>query len=146
MILALANDLNSYFFILYSSFVVDLSRFPRSLWRAARALLRALREEHNFRWQFIGGVVVISVAAGLRVTYLELAVLLGAVGAVLVLELFNSSLERLVDIAQPRVHTYAATIKDLLAGAVLLAALLALAAAVLILGPYLVPSADFVVW
>lgn len=118
--------------------MVDFLRFPRSLTRASRALVNALRQEPNFRLQLIFAGVVLLAAAWLRVRWIELLLLLLAVGLVPVLELMNSAVERLVDVVHPRLHSYAATIKDLLAGAVLLSALLALAVAVMILLPYLV--------
>ncbi len=114
-------------------------RFLRSLWRAAAALSRALREEHNFRLQVIGGVMVVAAAVVAGVKRLELALLVAAVGAVPALELINSALERLVDVMQPRVHHLAAAVKNLMAGAVLFAAGVALLIGGLILWPYLAP-------
>jgi diacylglycerol kinase len=67
----------------------------------------------------------------------ERAILLLVTMFVLVLELLNSSLERLVDLAKPRLHEYAGDIKDLMAGSVLLAAMFALVLGLLILGPKL---------
>ena len=55
---------------------------------------------------------------------------------VLVLELLNSSIERLVDLAKPRLHEEAGTIKDLMAGAVLLASMVAVIVGILIFWPY----------
>ena len=116
----------------------DLHRFPRSLRRAVIALVRALREEHNFRLQVFGGVVVLIFAAWRGVRWPEFALLTAVLGFVPVLELVISSVERLVDIAEPRLHSYAALVKDLLAAAVLLAAIVAGAVAVIVLMPYLV--------
>jgi len=66
----------------------------------------------------------------------ERSVLLLVAMSVLVLELLNSSVERMVDLVKPRLHEYVADIKDIMAGAVLLAALFALLLAVIILGPH----------
>lgn len=122
----------------------DPRRFPRSLWRAAGALLTALREEQNFRLQAIVGIAVVAWSLWLGVDALELAIILGAVVAVVVLELVNSAVERLVDMAQPRIHHYAAAVKNMLAAAVLVTALGAAAVIVLILSPYLVAFWPFV--
>ena len=65
----------------------------------------------------------------------ERAILLLVTMLVLMLELLNSSLERLVDLAKPRLHVYAGEIKDLMAASVLVAALFALLVGILILGP-----------
>ena len=46
--------------------------------------------------------------------------LLLTIALILALEIFNSAIERLVDILAPRTHSFAKEIKDLLAGMVLL--------------------------
>jgi diacylglycerol kinase len=76
------------------------------------------------------GLVILPLAAWERV------VLLLAIVAVLVLELLNSAVERLVDLMKPRLHEYVADIKDLMAGAVLLAAFFSVIVGVLILWPH----------
>ena len=57
---------------------------------------------------------------------------------VLTLELINSILERFVDVFKPRIHPMVEEIKDLMAGAVLIASLGALIVGLLIFLPYLV--------
>jgi diacylglycerol kinase len=112
-------------------------KFLKSIRRALMALGLALRTENNFRLQMVLAGVVIAVAWWVRVTRLELAVILITVSLVLALELVNSAMERLVDLAQPRVHQYAAEVKNLMAGAVLVTAVAALAACAVVLVPYL---------
>ena len=60
-----------------------------------------------------------------------------ATGSVLVLELLNSMIERLVDLVKPRMHGYVHDIKDLMAATVLLASLFAFAVVSLIVWPHL---------
>ena len=55
---------------------------------------------------------------------------------VLSLELINSILERFVDVFKPRIHPMVEEIKDLMAGAVLIASLGALLVGLLIFVPY----------
>ena len=55
---------------------------------------------------------------------------------VLVLELANSALERVVDAIKPRMHPYVADIKNIAAGAVFSASLAAVAIAVIIFLPH----------
>jgi diacylglycerol kinase len=59
-----------------------------------------------------------------------------ATAAVLVLELLNSMLERLVDLVKPRMHGYVRDIKDLMAAAVLVTAGFAAVVGLIILLPY----------
>jgi diacylglycerol kinase len=46
-------------------------------------------------------------------------------------------LERLTDLAKPRLHAYAGEIKDLMAGGVLVASIAAVILALIVLGPHL---------
>lgn len=73
----------------------------------------------------------------LPVTVLEALIVIMAVFSVLVLELINIALERLVDIMKPRIHHYAGVVKDATAAAVLVASLGALVVGIVIFLPYL---------
>jgi diacylglycerol kinase len=109
----------------------------RSFGHAFRGLALAFRSERSFRLQVVAAFAVIVVLIVLPLDLWERAILLLVTMFVLVLELLNSSLERLVDLAKPRLHEYAGDIKDLMAGSVLLAAMFALVLGLLILGPKL---------
>lgn len=54
---------------------------------------------------------------------------------VLVLELVNSAVERIVDLVKPQLHSCARDIKDLMAGAVLIASLFAVLVGLMIFLP-----------
>lgn len=56
---------------------------------------------------------------------------------VLVLELINTIIEKIVDILKPRIHHYVEIIKDMMAAAVLIASIGALVVGLLIFWPYL---------
>lgn len=121
------------------------SKLLRSLRRAVGALGSALREEQNFRLHVVAALVVLLAAFVVRVNRVEFALLTVVTGQVLILELVNSAVERLVDMAQPRVHQYAAVVKNMMAGAVLLAALVAVGVGGAVLLPRLVAWFGFVV-
>lgn len=104
---------------------------------AMRGLLLAYRTERSFRIQLAIALIVLIATVLLPLERWERAALLLATATVLVLELLNSSLERLVDLLKPRLHEYVADVKDLMAGAVLLAACFAALLGFLILWPYL---------
>ena len=111
-----------------------------SLRRASAAVMTALREEQNFRFQVIAGVVAVAGSIWLGVDSLELAIVIAAAAAVPAMELVNSAAERLVDMAQPRVHHYAAAVKNMMAGAVLITASAAALVILLVVWPYLVAA------
>lgn len=107
-----------------------------SFHHAMRGLFLAYRTERSFRIQLAVAVVILIATVLLPLERWERAALLLAIATVLVLELLNSALERLVDLLKPRLHEYVADIKDLMAGAVLLAACFAALLGFLILWPY----------
>ncbi len=109
----------------------------RSFGHAFRGLRLAFQSERSFRLQVLAAAIVIALLFIVPLALWERAILLLVTMFVLVLELLNSSLERLVDLAKPRLHALAGDIKDLMAGSVLLAAGFALVLGILILGPKL---------
>lgn len=111
------------------------SSMVKSFGNALRGLRIAVRSERSFRIQLVAAFVVIIALFLLPLELWERSILLLVTMIVLVLELLNSSLERLVDLAKPRIHAYAGEVKDLMAGSVLIAALFALILGLLILGP-----------
>ncbi len=90
----------------------------------------------------IAGVVVIASIA-LPVSRKEAVVLLFSIVIVLVLEVLNTIIEHLVDMLQPRLHTYVRSIKDMMAAAVLLASIGAFFIGILIFLPYFSPLLSF---
>ncbi len=114
-----------------------LTRLGKSFSYAWRGLRTVAREEQNFRIQLLAAACVFVLAAVLRVRPSDIALLTLVTGFVLMLELLNSLLERLVDAMKPRLHPYVAEIKNIAAGAVFVAALTAVAVAGLVFVPYL---------
>lgn len=103
---------------------------------ACRGLLITFRFEPSFRLQLLLAFGVIALAIFFRVRLPEALLLLVCIMPVLVLEIVNSAFERLADAFKPRLHPVIRDAKDMLAGAVLLAALLACSGTVLIFFPH----------
>lgn len=97
----------------------------------------ALREERNMRIHFAALVLLGVVSLALGLSTMEWAVLLLAAGAVVGLELLNSAVERAVDLAHPNESELAAASKNLAAGGVLVASVVAVLVGCLVLGPKL---------
>src|SRR5690242_5645428 len=112
-----------------------MSGLFRSFRHALRGLALAFRSERSFRIQSFAALVVIALILVLPLDVLECVILLLVTMFVLVLELLNSSLERLVDLSKPRLHALAGDIKDLMAGSVLVAAICAAVIGFVILWP-----------
>jgi len=121
-------------------------RRPAGLWRrrvasfghAGRGVGAALRSEVHLRFHAAATVVVIGLGFYYGITRLEWALVALAVAGVWTAELVNTAIEALTDVASPAYHPLAGKAKDVAAGAVLLAALGALAVGALVFGPHLV--------
>lgn len=105
---------------------------------AWRGLLVAYKTEKSFRIQAALAFVVLFFIIILPLRSSETVLLLVVMAAVLVLELLNSTVERLVDLVKPRLHGYVRDIKDLMAAAVLVASVFAAVVGLIILTPYLI--------
>ena len=112
--------------------------FFASMRHALRGLGLAFRTERSFRWQTALACLSALLGWGLGISAIEWLCVAFVVGLVLVLELVNSSLERMVDLTKPRLDDAVRDLKDILAGAVLIAALTAVLVGAVIFLPKLV--------
>jgi len=83
------------------------------------------------------GAVVLALAAWLRITALEWAVLVLTMALVLALEALNTAIELTVTLASPQRHPLAKAAKDVAAAMVLIAAIASVIVGLVILGPRL---------
>ncbi|MEP7162762.1 MAG: diacylglycerol kinase [Candidatus Moraniibacteriota bacterium] len=111
--------------------------FIRSFRHALAGLLYALKTERNFQIEFVVAVVIFILMLIFPLTFPERALLVAMTAIVLSLELMNTSFERMLDMLKPHVHPYVKVIKDLVAGAVLIASLAAFIVGLLIFLPHL---------
>lgn len=98
----------------------------------------ALRLERHMKVHavFLGLVVLAGIYFG--ITRMEWVVVLVLSALVITLELVNSALEQALDTLHPGSHPGIGIAKDMLAGAVLVAAIVAAIGGVLVFGPYLI--------
>ncbi len=96
----------------------DAKKFVRSLRFAWRGIAGLARQEQSFRLQLVAAAAVLVLIFAFGLSRSETALLVVVATSVLVLELLNSAVERLVDLFKPRIHHYAEEIKDMMAGAV----------------------------
>lgn len=115
-------------------------QFWRSKSHAIRGIRYAYTHESNFRMQVAIAFVVVAGMFLLGVTPLEAIIILLLIFAVLILELFNTTIEALSDVVMPRLHDHIKIVKDVAAGMVLLASILAILVGSIIFVPYFFPS------
>ncbi len=114
-----------------------IRNFRKSLGHALDGLAYAVAHERNFRIELFIAVLVLVLIFLFKIKNWEAIVLILMIMWVLIAELINTVLERIVDILKPRIHPYARLIKDLMAGAVLISSLVAIIVGLIIFYPYL---------
>jgi diacylglycerol kinase (ATP) len=93
---------------------------------AFSGLVLIFKTDHNVWLHFIATLLVIVLGFVMKVTLVEAALLTVAVGLVWVTELFNTCLEKMMDFVSKERHPDIKFIKDVSAGAVLVASITAL--------------------
>jgi undecaprenol kinase len=104
--------------------------FSRRLLYALQGIYLAFRLEPSIRFQALAGVGVLVVLLVTHPPALWWALGALAIGMVFMAELFNAALETLADHLHPDEHPKIGAAKDIAAGAVLVAAMVALFVAV----------------
>lgn len=111
--------------------------FRKSFGYALAGLAYALRTQPNMRFHLLAALVVVVAALWLRIEGRDFLLVLLAITLVMMAEMFNTALERVVDLCTGRYHPLAKIAKDVAAGAVLLAALNSLIVGLAVFYPYL---------
>lgn len=114
----------------------ELQKFKRSLRHAFDGLAYAVQRERNFRIELVLAFAVLALIFVFKVKNWEAIVLILMIMWVLITELTNTVLERVVDMLKPRIHPYARLIKDIMAAVVLISSIVALLVGVIIFYPY----------
>jgi diacylglycerol kinase len=102
---------------------------------AVSGLWYALRTQRSMRIHLAIASAVLVVGLWLGLSADQWALLAMTSGLVLLSEMFNTMVEKLVDLVCPDYHPSAKTVKDIMAGAVLLAAIISVVVGLLVLGP-----------
>jgi diacylglycerol kinase (ATP) len=99
---------------------------------AFEGIIHVLRTQRNMRLHFLIAAGVLLAALSFDVSRLELVVLLLAIAFVLIAEMVNTAIEAAVDVASTAFDPMAKLAKDIAAGAVLIAAINAVAVGYLV--------------
>ena len=114
-----------------------IEQFTKSLRYALRGLGYVIRHEKNFQNELIVAILVVIAMVYFNLAKWETVLLFLVVMVVLIMELLNTVMERVVDMLKPSVHPYAKLIKDLMAAAVLVTSILAIVIGIVIFYPHL---------
>lgn len=112
------------------------SPLAQSFYYAGQGLRYAVVSQRNFRIHLVIGTIALIWAAGVHLPLPQTAIIVLTMGLVLALELVNTALEAVVDLAVGQTyHELARIAKDCAAAAVLVTALAAVGVAGLLLVP-----------
>jgi len=117
--------------------MIYIKKTFRSIGRAWRGFAQVWQDEQNFRIEVIIALFVVVLMFYFHITVKEVIILLLVIFTVLILEIINTVMERMVDILKPKIHHYVRVLKDMMAAAVLLASIAAIVIGILIFYPYL---------
>jgi undecaprenol kinase len=104
---------------------------------ALEGLKNAFIQEKNFRFHLSFSLVVLLFSLLLSISPIEWVVILFCIGGMLVLELINTAIERVVDLVTDDYHPLAKQAKDIAAAAVLIYACLSVLIGLIIFIPKL---------
>jgi len=108
-------------------------KFLKSVSVALRGIRYIISKERNIKIQIFLGFMVIFVSILLKIPKIEFIIILFLSFFVIVLEIINTSVEKLIDKIHPNYDKDYGKIKDAFAGAVLLAVMLSIIIGALIL-------------
>lgn len=99
--------------------------FFEALKNSINGIVLAFISESNIKIDVVATIVVIIAAIIIKVTYIEMLILVLTIGLVLFAEMFNSAIENTVDLITEEYNEKAKIIKDISAGAVLITSIAA---------------------
>ncbi|HEY2003936.1 MAG TPA: diacylglycerol kinase family protein [Candidatus Saccharimonadia bacterium] len=110
----------------------------KGMMHAWHGVMHVFRHEHNARLHLMFALLALLIGLWLGVSDAELAAVFFAVILVFLAEIFNTAIERTLDLIDPNENAQVKMIKDMSAGGVLMAAVAAVIIGVAIFGPLLV--------
>lgn len=110
----------------------------KSFTYAWKGILTCAGHEQNITFHLVAAIVVVAAGFFFNITHTEWMVVMLCIGTVITAELFNSAIERLVDLVSPEWQKIAGEVKDIAAGAVLVTAITAAIVGLIVFLPYVI--------
>lgn len=114
-------------------------RHAKSFQHAFSGLFHALMNEPNFRVEVVAALFFVSVGLMVKLSLTHWALLVLAIGFVLVAEVINTVIEEFIDLLVKEHHDGVKVIKDMAAAFVLIASLTCLFVFIIVIVGYIVP-------
>lgn len=106
--------------------------FIRSFNYAVQGIISSITTERNMKFHYLAAIAIIILSLFFNLSRIEFMFMIFAVTFVVVMELINTAIERTIDLITQEYHPVAKLVKDISAGAVLIASLNALVIAYLL--------------
>lgn len=116
----------------------NLKKQIKSFTYAWNGIRSCVGKEQNLSFHLIATAIAIIAGFLFHITRGEWIALIFCIGMVIAAELFNTAIERVVDLVSPQYHPLAGAAKDIAAGAVLICAATAAVIGLVIFIPYLI--------
>src|ERR1700730_13631098 len=114
-----------------------MKKLIRSFGYAFKGVVYAAATQLNFRIHLVATILAVFLGYALGISVNEWQWIILCIAIVLMAELFNTALEMLTDLVSPEYNKIAGHVKDMGAGAVVIAAIFALVTGVIIFLPKL---------
>ncbi|MBI4097011.1 MAG: diacylglycerol kinase family protein [Candidatus Levybacteria bacterium] len=116
--------------------MVDLKQLVRSFSYAFEGVIHALKSDQNLRIHFVIAAIVIAVSIYFQVTPYEMGILGVMILLVIITEMINTAIEKMVDLITKEQRAEAKVAKDVSSGMVFVAAFGSVIIGLLIFLPY----------
>lgn len=113
----------------------EIKRRIKSVKNAFRGLYYIIKKEHNFRIHLIVSVFVILLGVAFQLAFIEWTILVLTIGFVIILEIINTSIEKICDFIEPNFNNQIGLIKDISAAVVLISSFISILIGLIIFIP-----------
>lgn len=114
-----------------------MKKFLNGFIHAVNGLQKAIASEFNLKVHLVAAICVIAIGFIVHLSSIEWAIIIGCMALVIVSELVNTAIEKLVDLVSPTYHPQAGMVKDIAAGSVLVCAIVSVIVGCLVFIPKL---------
>ncbi|WP_183565749.1 diacylglycerol kinase family protein [Mucilaginibacter sp. SP1R1] len=115
-----------------------MKRLIRSFSYAFKGIKYATTTQANFRIHLVATIIALALGFALHISVAEWQWIILSIALVLIAELFNTAIETLTDLVSPTYNVKAGHVKDVSAGAVVIAAVFAFITGLIIFIPRLI--------
>lgn len=118
----------------HNTFISSIAKTLKSFTYAGKGIYLVIRFENNTRIHMAATLAAIAMSFFLQLSLLEWTIILMQIGLVWTAEVFNTALEKLVDLVSPEYDIRVGAVKDIAAGAVLITSMMSVIIGLLIFG------------